>query len=172
MEDIKEVNNKTRSTYFSSIVFFWVVVLLTVLIYFYNIYLLKEVKAIQANINEIDTSIIELEKDKSIQIYSLIELNKNVIKSYESMNDITKFLNHLNDTKRKYNLEFTWFDLMKWEIILNAKAKSDNKWNDYQKIRDFISNYRKDKNAMFNLGFVTEIEWIDEIKFKVNFKIK
>lgn len=172
MEDIKVLNEKSRSTYFSSTLFLVVVIVATIVLYFYNNHLKGSIAEIQTSITTIDSNINEVENDKNIQIYRLIQLNKSVIRSYESMNNITKYINHMNVIKGKYNLEFNWFDLSKWVITTNIKTSSNEEWLAYQKTRDFISKYRQDKKALFNLGFVTSVEWMDEIKFKVDFKIK
>lgn len=172
MEDIKVLNEKPRSAYFSSVLFLLVVVISTTVLYLYDNHLKSNIAEIQSSITTIDSNINEVENDKNIQIYRLIQLNKSVISSYESMNNITKYINHLNVIKGKYNLDFTWFDLEKWEITTNIKTTSDQEWLAYQKTRDFINKYRQDPKALLNLGFVTSVEWMDEIKFKVNFKIK
>ncbi len=173
MEDINLLNEKTKSSYFPASTIFLVVVLVaTILLYLYNNYIENSIKDIQNDTTTIEASIKEVENDKNIQIYRLIELNKEVIASYESMNKITKYINHLNELKSKYNLEFNWFDLSKWEIVTNIKTTSDDGWLAYQKTRDFINKYRLDPKWLFDLWFVSSVEWMDEIKFKVNFKIK
>lgn len=172
MEDIKVLNNNSKSGYFTSIVFLVLVLVVTIVLYLYNNYLENDIEEIQTNISKIESNIKEVENDKNIQIYRLIELNKEVIASYESMNDITKYINHMNLLKSKYNLDFNWFDLAKWEITTSIKTTSDNEWLAYQKTRDFINKYRLDTNWLFSLGFITSVEWMDEITFKVNFKIK
>ncbi|MDP2396029.1 MAG: hypothetical protein Q8S84_05055 [bacterium] len=107
MEDIKVLSDKSKSTYFSSIVFLVVVVVITVLLYLYNNYLKNNILDIQNTITTVESSINEVENDKNIQIYRLIQLNKEVIASYESMNNITKYINNLNILEREYNLDFT-----------------------------------------------------------------
>lgn len=172
MEDIKVLNEKSRGTYFSSILFLLVVVIATTVLYLYNNHLKSNIEEIQASITTIESNINEVENDKNIQIYRLIQLNKTVISSYESMNDVIKYINHINVIKGKYGLMFMGFDLSKWEIVTNIKTSSDGEWLAYQKTRDFINKYRQDSKALFNLGFISSVEWMDEIKFKVNFKIK
>jgi hypothetical protein len=99
-------------------------------------------------------------------------LNKEVINSYDLMNKVTNYINHMNVIQWKYNLKFTGFNLSKWEISTNVKIISDNDSIAYQKTRDFINKYRTDSKALFDLGFINSVEWMDEISFKVNFKIK
>jgi hypothetical protein len=99
-------------------------------------------------------------------------LNKWVINSFEKNNKVTKYINHMNVIAWKYNLEFVWFKLSGWVISSDVKVISDNKSIAYQKVRDFIKKYRIDSKALFDLEFINWIEWMDNMKFKVNFKIK
>jgi len=164
-------NNKT--SYFSSIIFLTIVLVVTIALYFYNNYSLSEIEKLKINISSIDSNISEVEKDKTLQVYSLLELNKQTIKSYEDMNNVSKFINHMNVIEGKYNLIFSWFDLSNGEIKSNIKVSSDDQWViAYTKAKDFISKYRIDSKALFDLWFITSIEWMDDMQFKVNFKIK
>jgi hypothetical protein len=104
MEDIKILNKKSNSVYFSSFLFFSVVTIFTIILYIYNAYLASDIKDIQKNISVMETNIKEVESDKNIQIYSLLQINSKVIKLYENMNNITKFINNLNLLKEKYDL--------------------------------------------------------------------
>jgi hypothetical protein len=88
------------------------------------------------------------------------------------MNDITKYINHMNVIASKYKLKFSGFNLVKWEITSNVSIVSDNDWIAYQRVKDFISKYRIDKKALFDLKFINSVEWMDDMKFKVNFKVK
>ncbi|MDP2090083.1 MAG: hypothetical protein Q8K30_00670 [Candidatus Gracilibacteria bacterium] len=173
MEDIKVLSDKSKSTYFSSIVFLVVVVVITVLLYLYNNYLKNNILDIQNTITTVESSINEVENDKNIQIYRLIQLNKEVIASYESMNNITKYINNLNILEREYNLDFTGFEISKGEISTSVITSTDQELGAaYQKTRDFIKKYREDKKALFDLAFITSVEGMVDMKFNVNFKIK
>ena len=172
MEDIKILNKKTSWAYFSSLLFLGVVILSTVLLYIYNGYLTNDINDIKTNITKIEANIKEVESDKNIKIYSLLQLNKKVIDLYDNMNKITKFITHMNLIEDKYDLIFSWFDLVNWEIKTEVKVISDDKWIAFHKARDFISKYRDDKSALFNLWFIGAFDWMDEIKFNVSLKIK
>jgi hypothetical protein len=88
------------------------------------------------------------------------------------MNKIPTYINHLGDIQTKYDIKFTWFILSDLWLDTIVEVKSDDKAIAYQKARDFIKNYRKDPDALFNLDFINQISWMDNIKFKVHFKIK
>jgi hypothetical protein len=138
----------------------------------YNNSIQKDIEKLKNNISWIETSIKEVESDKKLQIYSLLELNSRVIKSYKSMNNITRYINHMNVIQAKYDLLCKWFTLNNWELFTNIEFVSDDKAIAYQKTRDFLKNYRTDSKALFDLQFVNTIEWMDNMKFKWYFKIK
>ena len=81
--------------------------------YNYNNYLLSDIETYKADISSIESNISEVESDKNLQIYSLLELNKEVIKSYELMNNVNTYISHMKIIEDKYNLEFTGFAIAK-----------------------------------------------------------
>jgi len=171
MEEVNKVVKKSKNNT-NSIVFLIIVVLSTIIMAIYNNSIRNDIEKIKTNISWIESSIKEVENDKKLQIYSLLELNSNVIKSYKSMNNITMYINHMNVIQAKYDLSFKWFKLANWELLTNIEIVSDDKAIAYQKTRDFLKNYRKDSKALFELQFVNNIEWMDDMKFKWYFKIK
>ena len=172
MAELNVINKKTSSSYMTSLVFLIIVIVSTVGLNYYNNSLITEVESIKNSINTIDDNIAEVEKDKNLQIYSLLELNKWVIESYEKMNNITKYINHMNIISRVYDLEFTGFNLSNWVLSTNIEIMSDDNWIAYVKTKDFIKKYRNDAKALFDLSFINSVEWMDIMKFKVDFKIK
>ena len=172
MGEVNSITRKSTSNNLSSIIFLVVVIISTISLYLFNNYLTNEVEKLKISISTIKSNIVEVEKDKNLQVYSLLELNKQAIYSYELMNKVTSYINHMNVIQWKYNLEFAGFNISKWEINTNVKIVSDNNSIAYQKTRDFINKYRTDPKALFDLSFINSVEWMDNITFKVNFKIK
>ena len=172
MTENNVIAKKSLTSYIASITFLGLALLITIVLHFYNNYLWSEIEDIKTDIVSIESNISEVEKDKSLQVYSLLELNKTTINSYEIMNKVTKYINHMNVIKAKYSLEFNWFNLSNWKIITIINIESDNKWIAYQKTRDFINKYRNDSKALFELDFINWVEWMDNMKFKANFNIK
>lgn len=166
------ITKKSGSSYLTSIIFLVIVIVSTTFLHFYNNSLVIEVEKLKSNISSIESNINDVEKSKSLQIYWLLEINKEIINSYENMNKVTKFINHMNVIQWKYKLNLTGFNLSNWKISSNVNITSDNEGIAYMKTKDFISNYRNDPKALFDLDFISSIEWMDEIKFQVNFKIK
>jgi septal ring factor EnvC (AmiA/AmiB activator) len=101
--EVKKAKNNTNK---NSIIFLVVVLLSTIAMAIYNNSLQKDIEKLKNNISLIETSIKEVESDKKLQIYSLLELNSSVIKSYKSMNNITRYINHMNVIQAKYDLLF------------------------------------------------------------------
>ncbi len=166
------ISKKSGLGHLPSLVFLILVVIFTLTLYFYNNYLVKEIEKVNINISSIESNISEVEKEKSLQVYSLLELNKGYIKEYELMNKVTRYINHMNVIQAKYGLKFTNFNLSNWEIATNVEVVSDDKGIAYQKARDFIKGYRNDDKALFNLDFINGVEWMDNIKFSIIFTIK
>jgi hypothetical protein len=88
------------------------------------------------------------------------------------MNKVTTYINHMNVIQAKYDLKFKWFSLNNWDIVSDIEIVSDDKAIAYQKTRDFLRWYRADSKALFNLDFVNQIEWMDDMKFEAYFKVK
>jgi len=165
------VNKKTRNN-INSLMFLLVVVVSTISMFFYNSLLEWDIEVIKTSISNYELSIKEVEKDKKIQIFSLLELNQWLLNSYKKMNKISTYINHMNVIQAKYDLKFEWFNLSNWKLVSAIEITSDDNWIAYQKTRDFIKNYRTDNKALFDLGFINQVEWMDDMKFKVSFEIK
>jgi phosphoserine aminotransferase len=116
----------------------------------------------------------ELNDKPEIQVYSLLENNKWVIKELEKRSEVTIYLKHLNSlsSEDNYWIKFEWFNLAEGKINTTAIIESTNEKLAYEKTRDFVRNYRTDTWALLDLEFINLIEWNDTMKFDVSFKIK
>ncbi len=161
-----------RSVSRSSIVFLAVVLLLTFGLYLYNTHLERQIVDVKGNIVKVESEISDLNKDSKIQIYTLLQLNKEVISTYEKNNKVVSFIEHLDNVKSKYSLGFEWFNLSKEELVTSIEVKSDKEKQAYLKTRDFIKNYRKDSSSLFDLDPISLVEWMNTMKYKVKFNIK
>lgn len=171
VEELNVIQKKPKKN-MNSIAFLVIVLLSTVLMAFYNSSIKKDIEKIKMDISLIDDSINEVKQDKKLQIFSLLESNDSVINSYKMMNKVTTYINHMNVIQAKYDLKFKWFSLNNWDIVSDIEIVSDDKAIAYQKTRDFLRWYRADSKALFNLDFVNQIEWMDDMKFEAYFKIK
>jgi hypothetical protein len=72
----------------------------------------------------------------------------------------------------KYGVRFNWFSFSNGTLTTQAIFELDNNSIAYQRARNFIDGYRTDEKALFDLWFISFIEWMDAIKFNVVFKVK
>jgi len=172
-----QIIKKNKNSFAISISFLVFVVLLTSSLFFYNNKLTNEHESLK---KEIQTKVESLQLDsesEAIKIYSLIEINKKYLEKFRENSKITKFLSHMDYIEQTYNLDFRWFSLNNSIIWTSATLNSDEYTEidfklAYQKFVSFVSEYRKDENALFELAFINRISWQDEMKFNLNFLIK
>lgn len=170
--NIIKSNTKNNFWYYTSFIFLFLVIIFTVWLHFYNKSINNDIVKIKMEISSIENNIKEENKDSNLEIYSLVKKNKAILDSYEKMNRINTFINHMNSIILKYRLKFIWFNISNWEIKTSVISTSDNKSISYQKVSDFITKYREDEKSLFDLAFINSFQWMDEIKFDINFKIK
>lgn len=168
---------KTKKSYFNSVAFLTFIILVTIWLFFYNKHLIKVSKSLENTISEYSKSIESYKNDKNFIIYSLIEVNKKNLEILENNSKITKFIDHLDYIKNLYDIEFRWFNFTSWRLWTSIMINSDDYTNidyklAYQKLSKFIWSYREDVNSMFDLDFVNQISWHDQMKLKVNFTVK
>lgn len=174
MSEIKEVykTKKLRSIYIS-IAFFAFVVVLTGVLFFYNSHLDKQNTMTQSEITQKENSIKEKKENKSIQIYELYVLNKNVLERLDKNSQIVSFMNHLQEISQEYNLQFEWFNYSNGILSLDTITVSDDNGLDYQKASKFIEWYRNNEESLFNLAFIETITTIeDREKFNIKLELK
>jgi len=166
-----------KNSYFGSISFFVFVILLSIWLFFYNNELEKNSKMLQTSITKYTKSIDSYELNKEFKVYSLIQVNKKNLNVLNKNSQINKFLDHMDYIENTYNLEFRGFNLNNWLIWTSIIINTDD-YNQidyklaYQKLVNFIWEYRKDPKAIFDLDFVNKISGHDQMKFDINFIIK
>jgi hypothetical protein len=82
------------------------VLVLTIGLYFYNNMLKSDIAKLKIDITTLDSNIKEVQNNKKIQIYTLLELNDSVIRSYKLMNKVSQYINHLKYIESEYNIKF------------------------------------------------------------------
>ena len=170
-----------KKSFLISISFLIIVITITLSLHVYNNSIIYNNQKIKSNISLIDKSIFDIWKNKKLQTYNLLIINKEIINSFNLLNNINKYIVHMNNIWAKYNIDLIGFNLTKWIINTSIKILPDsniinnnNKFNklSYQKASYFINDYRKDENALFELDFIKSIQWVDEMRFNITFKIK
>ena len=172
MEKANVLGKKSGGTYLTSIIFLIFVIVLTGILYLFNGSLTRDIKDIKTDVITIEWKITEVQKDKKIQVYTLLKANKKIIDSLIARNNVTKFIGHIDEISDVYDLKLLWFFMVNNQIKTKWTSLNNENWIAYQKISHFIKTYRKDKNNLFDLGFVDWIKGIDNLKFSLNFQIK
>ena len=179
MDDNLVLENNSKKFPVLPSIFLILVIVLSIGLFSYNKYLQSGNEKISSEISQIETNIENLRKDPKIKVYELLEKYKTEIARLENNSNVIKFIDHLADIRSKYWVSFSGFALANWEIKTEAEARKlsssvSSKDTSYEKVAKFIKEYREDKNkeALFDLDFVNSFEWMDTIKFGLNFKIK
>ena len=170
----ENIINKKRGrwAYFWSIVFFLIVIVSTTSLYSYNNHLITESQDLQSKITQIDTNINELSKDKSLEIFALINANKKTIEIMESRSKVTTYIKHMKSIAGLYDIEFRGFEISGSQISTNAFVRSDDNGIAYKKLVKFIENYRNNENSLFELPFINRVLGYDDMKLAISFKVK
>ena len=171
MNEVNFITQKKKELFWP-LVFLWVVLALSIILFLFNFSLDYSTKDLNKKIIERTNDINVLKNDPKIQVYSLIEANKSTIINLEKRSTITKYINHLQAISKKYDIIFEDFAISWWSVNVKATINSSDKWIAYVKTRDFIKNYRVTEGALFKLDFINSIEWMDSMKFNVVFNIK
>ncbi|MDR2411334.1 MAG: hypothetical protein LBD88_01730 [Candidatus Peribacteria bacterium] len=78
------------------------VIFISVGLFTYNKYLQKQKVDFDAETFKVQQIIEELNNKPEIQVYSLLENNKGVIKELEKRSQVTTYLRHLNSLENNY----------------------------------------------------------------------
>lgn len=162
-------------TYSFSIILFVIIIAITIWIYLFNFYTIREIASLNDDISSMNKAILDIKKDPKIQIFELLESNKANIAMLDKKSNVVPYIYEIKRISSVYGIEFSWFDYWAWAIKTSVNIPWDDVWVKlaYQKTSEFIEKYRKsDKEAIFNLPFINDIEWQSNIKFAVNFNIK
>lgn len=162
---------KSKNSFFWSIAFFTLVVLLTLSLFIYNVVLVNQNAALETKISESNQTILSIENDDAFKVFSLIEANKETLQGLISRSNVTKYMNHMQNIMDKYGLSFRWFWISGLNLKTSISTTSDTKLA-YKKVVSFIKDYRNDKDALFNLNFINKVSWYNDMKIDLNFEIK
>lgn len=156
-----------------NIVFLCIVIWITIGFTAYNFFLEKEVISIQQKVIQHENTIKELESQRKVHIYSLLKLHESTLSEMDERSNITKYIDHLDMMKNKYNLEFRGFKINNGTIVSKVIFETNDTWVAYKKASRFISDYRENTKALLDLDFISNLSWAEnDIKFPVLFTLK
>lgn len=118
-----------------------------------------DLEVINADITAREAAKKSLEKDKTLQVYKILESKKSVLETYEKYNNITDYMSHLDQTAAKYGLKLQGFSINEGTITTNVTVQSRQKSKpSYEKVRDFIQKYRADEKSKLDLLFINSFQ--------------
>lgn len=169
------IENNTRKIPLIPTIFLATVIVFTIVLFWYNKYLESKNNWISESITDIENKLSNLREDKEIQVYELLDIHRSKMNILEKNSNIVTYMDHLSDLSKRYKISFKWFSMTNWDLKTDIEAR--RLWSiktdpAYIKVKDFIKLYREDKEALFDLDFINSFEWMDNIKFSVNLKVK
>lgn len=169
--DVKWINNR-KMQLSMSLILLLVVIVITVWVYFYKSSLLQEKNDYISQISALETDIKSLNSNRSILVYNLVNLNNSHLEDLDKKSDINNIVSNIKILWDKFWVSFSNFYYKSWEITLNAFANLSGNELAYNKVSNFIWNFRWENNDIFELGHVQNVNWRDSMQFNVNFKLK
>lgn len=151
-----------------SLILLWVVIIVTLCFSLYNYFLEKQISELNTQISEHNQTIEKLKSQKNIHVYSLIKQHGKVLWELDKRSQITLYLEHLTTMSSHYNFEARGFALM-GGLLSSRVTFEDNEYGiAHKKATRFISDYRNDDKALFDLEFIS---WVDSAQWDVKFPI-
>lgn len=173
MAEVTKSLKYSQKSKWGNMIFLFIVILITIGFATYNFFLEKEIVKIEAKIQTHKTLVKELEGQKKVYVYSLLKLHKQTLAKMDERSNITKFIDHIDTMKEFYNVEMRGFNMSNGTITSKVKFTSNDTGIAYKSAVRFISDYRKDENALLDLEFISNISGSgDDMKFPVLFTLK
>ncbi|MCP4523387.1 MAG: hypothetical protein GY828_04145 [Candidatus Gracilibacteria bacterium] len=156
-----------------TIIFFILTILITISFVVYNMMLEKQNNELSEKITHHKEVIKTLESDKNIVIYALIEQNKKLLLEMDARSQVTEYIHHLDYIKKQYKMDMRGFNLSNGSLSLKLHFTTDDEGIAYKKVVRFLSEYKKNPDALFEIGPVASISADEtDIKFPVIFHLK
>lgn len=171
MKEAKKANSNKRNLTLS-VIFFVIVLVITVWIRFYSNGVEAKNEKIQMDIDEVVSSINDIKKDEKTQIYELLQRNKKAIERKTMLSNIPNFVWTMKAMSETYDVDFEGFSYSNGIISCETNTITDNSNLAYKKTSNFIREYRASEEALFNVGFINAINWTNDMKFNIELEVK
>ena len=152
--------------------FLIIVVLITGWLFFFNNRLASEISDLKEQISQREDSIKDRRKDKNIETYYIYNRNESILEELAEKSQIPTFVEHALRTMVRYDLVFEGFSYSNWQISLNATSESNDKGLAHTKVSKFVNEYNKSESSLFELQWIENFSWQDNIRFPIIFTIK
>lgn len=166
------VERKTQQRFIVTVIFIVFATVLTLSLFFYSRAIALEITSIESELDEINDSIKKRESDPIIQSYSLYQRNAYMFETLKYQSMIPELVSHVKNTWLRYGIVLNWFQYNAWKLTMNAQASNDEGRLWYQKVVQFIQNYREDSEALFELEWIDSFMWHDRIEYIITLTLK
>lgn len=164
--------DKKNKNIFYSWIFSVSIIFITLVLFFVNVYLEKANATKKGEVAVIEASILTVKSDKRIQIKELVDLNGGLLEKMHERSNIVAYVNHIREIRSKYGIALDQFNYANGKIEMSSKVNTDERWVAYSKLSHFITSYRQDPEAKFNLSFINSVTGQDSMSLAVNFSVK
>jgi len=164
---------KKDKNMFFSIIFFFLSVILTLSLFFYNKILINDIHQISEESEKIQNLINIIKEDEKIQVKELLDINAKAFDDLKRKTQVLSFIYKIKEISSKYDIIFSAFNYGNGRISLDALVKTEEDGLPaHEKLNFFIEKYREDEQALFDLDFIQRFVGQNRISFHIDFLIK
>lgn len=171
--DTKFYDKKKSSTFYIAVLFLLIILAITGGLFFYNSQLQKQNIDLNSQIEQLSSSIKNIQQDSNIQAYSIYEKNQDFLEKLAEQSKIPSFVSHLRKHFAIHGLDSKGFSYSQWWISVELSAQTNESGYAYQKVVKFLRDYNALwEDALFTPRFVAVFDGYDKINFTGDFKLK
>jgi hypothetical protein len=109
----------------------------------YNVQLEKQNLELEAQIQQLDTSITSVQQDPNIQAYSIYERHEVFLKRLAAQSKVTEFVSHLRKHFSIAGIDAKGFNYSDSMVSVGLSAQTNDNGYAYQKIVKFLRDYNE-----------------------------
>ncbi len=170
--DIKFYEKKKSQTFYIAVALLFLVIAITVGLYYYSYTQTNTIQENQITLEQVNTSISEIQQDEKIQIYSVYAKNRPLFKTLADASKIPSMVNHL---KRVFTIQwvnYKWFSYNDWKVQMELSLETNDSGYAYEKVTKFLKNYRANEEALFTIDQISSFSWYDRMNFSADLTLK
>ncbi len=170
--DTQFYQNKKKSSFFLSLGFFILSLVITGGLFLYNNSLIDDNDALNGEIQNLEAAIEETRSQPNIQAYSIYERHAKILETMQYQSQIPLFVTHLKKAFLRYRVQATWFSYTDGEVTTDIATQTNDSSPAYAQISNFIEWYRTDEDSLFDLLPIERFEGYDRVSSQAVFNLK
>ncbi len=162
---------RVKGFYLSCILFF-LILAFTLAAAFYNMKLAAANEDLERTLTQRNDLIQTLQANENIASYSIYEKNAEVFEEIQKKSAVPLYISHLRKSLNR-------FDLVMWdaryrapELEIEVASETNEEGYAFQKLLEFMEEYRNSEESLFELESVEELRWYDKMAFTLRFTLK